>query len=114
MPSGRIARDPNYADANYYYGFICFYEKRYNDALTAFTIVEDHPSYGRVVPFYIAGIYYSLGQKDKALQYAEAKLKRGNLHYDVPMRQMVGHAYFEKKTIRQSPSISGNLCKQGR
>jgi TolA-binding protein len=90
-------KDPNYADANYYYGFICFYEKKYNEALAAFTIVEDHPNYGRVVPFYIAGIYYSLGQKDKALQYAEAKLKRGNLHYDVPMRQMVGHAYFEKK-----------------
>ncbi|OQP62969.1 tetratricopeptide repeat protein [Niastella populi] len=91
------SRDPNYFDANYYYGFICFYEKKYNDALAAFTIVEDHPNYGRVVPFYIAGIHYSLGQKEKALQYAEAKLKRGNLHYDVPMRQMVGHAYFEKK-----------------
>lgn len=89
--------DPNYADANYYYGFICFYEKRYQDALNAFTVVEDHPNYGQVVPFYIAGIYYSMGQKDKALQYAEAKLKRGNLYYDVQMRQMVGHAYFEKK-----------------
>src|SRR6185295_61949 len=72
--------DPNYADANYYYGFICFYEKRYKDALDAFTVVEDHPNYGKVVPFYIAGIYYSLGQKDRALEYAEAKLKRGNLY----------------------------------
>jgi TolA-binding protein len=93
----QIRSDPNYADANYYYGFICFYEKKYSEALAAFTIVEDHPDYGRVVPFYIAGIHYSMGQKEKALQYAEAKLKRGNLHYDVPMRQMVGHAYFEKK-----------------
>jgi len=89
--------DPNYADANYYYGFICFYEKRYNDALTAFSVVEDHPTYGKVVPFYIAGIKYSLGQKDQALQYAEAKLKRGNLTNENQMRQMVGHAYFEKK-----------------
>ncbi|WP_207513410.1 tetratricopeptide repeat protein [Longitalea luteola] len=89
--------DPNYADANYYYGFICFYEKKYKDALTAFTVVEDHPNYGKVVPFYIAGIYYSLGQKEKALEYAESKLKRGNLFYDTQMRQMVGHAYFEKR-----------------
>ena len=93
----QIKDDPNYYDANYYYGFICFYEKKYKEALDAFTIVEDHPNYGKVVPYYIANIYYSLGQKDKALEYAEAKLKRGNLYYDVQMRQMVGHAYFEKK-----------------
>lgn len=93
----QIKDDPNYADANYYYGFICFYQKKYKEALDAFTVVEDHPNYGKVVPYYIANIYYSLGQKDKALEYAEAKLKRGNLYYDVQMRQMVGHAYFEKK-----------------
>ena len=29
--------DPNYADANYYYGFICFYDKKYREALDAFT-----------------------------------------------------------------------------
>jgi len=89
--------DPNYADANYYYGFISFYDKRYRDALDAFTIVEDHETYGQVVPYYMANIYYSTGQKDKALQYAEAKLKRGNLYYDAEMRQIVGHGYFEKK-----------------
>jgi TolA-binding protein len=89
--------DPNYADANYYYGFISFYEKRYKDALEAFTIVEDHETYGQVVPYYMANIYYSLGQKDKALEYAESKIKRGNLYYDLQMRQIVGHGYFERK-----------------
>ncbi len=89
--------DPNYIDANYYFGFLSFYDKKYRDALDAFAIVEDHPQYGQVVPYYIANIYYSLGQKDKALEYAESKLKRGNLYYDLEMRQIVGHAYFEKK-----------------
>lgn len=89
--------DPNYIDANYYYGFLSFYDKKYREALDAFTVVEDHPQYGQVVPYYVANIYYSLGQKDKALEYAENKLKRGNLYYDLEMRQMVGHAYFEKK-----------------
>jgi tetratricopeptide (TPR) repeat protein len=104
--------DPNYADANYYYGFICFYEKKYREALDAFTIVEDHPNYGKVVPFYIAGIYYSLGQKDKALEYAEAKLKRGNLYYEAQMRQIVGHAYFEKKQFSKAlPYLESYVSK---
>jgi TolA-binding protein len=89
--------DPNYADANYYYGFISFYDKKYRDALDAFSIVEDHETYGQVVPYYMANIYYSLGQKDKALQYAESKLQRGNNYYDLQMRQIVGHGYFEKQ-----------------
>lgn len=93
----QIKTDPNYIDANYYYGFISFYDKKYRDALDAFSVVEDHPNYGKVVPYYVANIYYSLGQKDKALEYAENKLKRGNLHYDLEMRQIVGHAYFEKQ-----------------
>lgn len=93
----QIKTDPNYIDANYYYGFLSFYDKKYRDALDAFTVVEDHETYGKVVPYYVANIYYSLGQKDKALEYAENKLRRGNLHYDLEMRQIVGHAYFEKK-----------------
>jgi tetratricopeptide (TPR) repeat protein len=93
----QIKSDPNYIDANYYYGFLSFYDRKYREALDAFTVVEDDPQYGKVVPYYVANIYYSLGQKDKALEYAENKLKRGNLHYDLEMRQIVGHAYFEKK-----------------
>ncbi len=93
----QIKDDPNYVDANYYYGFIAFYDKQYKDALDAFTVVEDHETYGRVVPYYIATIYYATGQKDKGLTYAESKLKRGNLHYEMEMHQIVGHGYFERK-----------------
>ena len=41
MPSAQMKDDPNYIDANYYYGFIAFYDKQYREALDAFTIVED-------------------------------------------------------------------------
>ncbi len=29
----QLPKDPNYIDANYYYGFICFYRKDYTEAL---------------------------------------------------------------------------------
>lgn len=89
--------DANFKDANYYYGFIAFYERNYTDALTSFRVVENEPQYEKVVPYYIAEIYYFQGEKEKAIEYAEAKLKKGNQYYDIQMRQMVGHAYFEKK-----------------
>ena len=93
----QLPKDPNYIDANYYYGFISFYEKRYTDAQEAFKIVEDHPTYREVVPYYIANIYLIQGQKDKAIEYGESKLKKGGQYYDLELRQLVGHGYFEKK-----------------
>lgn len=92
----QLPKDPNYIDANYYYGFISFYEKKYSDAQSAFKVVEDHPNYQNVVPFYIANIYLIQGQKDKAIEYAESRLKKGNQYYDRELNQLVGHGYFEK------------------
>ncbi|MBO9573904.1 MAG: tetratricopeptide repeat protein, partial [Chitinophagaceae bacterium] len=47
--------------------------------------------------YYISTIRYSLKQEDKALAYAENKLKSGNQYYDLEMRQLVGHSYFVAK-----------------
>jgi len=93
----QMAKDKNYIDANYYYGFISFNERKYNDALKAFTVVENDDNYRNVVPYYIANIYYSQNQKDKALDYVEKRLKSGGQYYDTELRHLVGHAYFEKQ-----------------
>jgi tetratricopeptide (TPR) repeat protein len=89
--------DPNYLDANYYYGFLAFRDKQYNEALESFRIVENEKDYATVVPYYIAQIYYIQGKKEEAVNYAENKIKTGkSQYYDLEMKQMVGHAYFER------------------
>ena len=94
----QIAKDINYIDANYYYGFLCFYDKQYDAALNSFLIAEKDVVYQNVVPFYIAEIYYFKGDKDKALQYAEAALNTGIAQlYDLELKQLTGHLYFDKK-----------------
>lgn len=98
----QLPKDPNYLDANYYYGFICFYRKDYTDALTAFTVVEDNPTYEKVVPYYVANIYLAQGKKDEAISYAEARLKKGNQYYDAELRQLVGHGYYEKQDFARA------------
>ncbi|MDP4149041.1 MAG: tetratricopeptide repeat protein [Bacteroidota bacterium] len=93
----QMPKDPNYVDANYYFGFISFYQRKYSDALTAFQVTENHAAYEKVVPYYIANIYLVQGEKDKAIEYAESRLKKGNQYYDQEMRQLVGHGYYEKQ-----------------
>ncbi|MGZ8524809.1 MAG: tetratricopeptide repeat protein, partial [Chitinophagaceae bacterium] len=93
-----MSEDPNYLDANYYYGFLAFRDKQYNEALQSFKLVENQKDYATVVPYYIAQIYYIQGKKDEALKYAETKIKAGkSQYYDMELKQMIGHAYFERK-----------------
>jgi len=98
----QIKTDSHYIDANYYYGFIAFGDKNYKEALNAFKITEDKPAYKGIVPYYITEIYYYNGEKDKALAYAEKALQKGGLYYDLQMRQIVGHIYFEKKNFAKA------------
>lgn len=90
--------DPNYHDANYYYGFLAFRDRQYGEALSAFRIVENHKAYSSVVPFYIAQIYYIQGKKEESIAYIQNKLKSGNTqYYDLELKQLIGHAHFERK-----------------
>ena len=94
-----IKDDPNYIDANYYYGFLAFRDAQYREALESFKVVEMEKNYGTVVPYYIAQIYYTQGKKDEAITYIQNKLQAGSSsqYYDLELKQMLGHAYFEKK-----------------
>ena len=98
----QLPDNANYNDANYYFGFISYYDRKYPEAMDAFRKVEKHPEYGKVVPFYITNIMYFQGQKEKALEYAEANLKSASSLYDVEMKQLMGHVYFEKKDYAKS------------
>lgn len=98
----QIKSDPNYLDANYYYGFILFTEKNYRQALESFQLVEKEPTYEKIVPYYITQIYYFNGQRDKAIEYGEAALKRGGQYYALQMQQLIGHAHFENKDFAKA------------
>ena len=91
--------DPNYLDANYYYGFLAFRDRQYSDALASFKVVENEKDYATVVPYYIAQIHYIQGQKEEAIAYVQDKLKSGanTQYYDLELKQLIGHAHFERK-----------------
>lgn len=94
----QVKTDPNYIDANYYYGFIAFRDRNYSDALSSFRVVENEQRYSSIVPYYIAQIYYVQGNRDEAMEYAERKIKEGkSQYYELELKQLLGHGYFERK-----------------
>jgi TolA-binding protein len=91
-----------YIPANYYYGFIAYYNRQFNEALKCFRLVELMNDYKGVVPYYIAEIFYFQGQKDEALRYGETVLSRGQLFYEKEMKQLMGQIYFERKQFSKA------------
>jgi TolA-binding protein len=109
----QVKDDPNYIDANYYYGFIAFRDRNYNEALRSFRVVENEPDYEAIVPYYIAQNYYVQGKKDEAVAYAESKMKQGKTqYYDLELKQLLGHALFEKKDYAKAATYLGDYVNR--
>lgn len=86
-----------YLPANYYYGFISYYNKQYDAALASFKRVQDEPKYNTIVPYYIAEIYYFQQKRAALIAYAEPLIAKGNMYYEGELKKLVGQAYFEQK-----------------
>lgn len=98
----QLPADPNYIDANYYYGFLAFSEKLYETAIECFLLAETHPDYQHVVPFYLTELYYFSGNREKALTYGESAIQRNGQYYDLQLKQLVGHLLFEKREFARA------------
>ena len=102
-----------YTDANYYAGFLALKNKDYNLALSCFEIAENNSDYANVVPFYIAQLYYFIGDVDKAIQYATASLELKDQYYDAQLRQLLGHLWFDKNEYEKAlPFLATYVSKQ--
>lgn len=104
----QLPKDPNYIDANYYYGFLAFSNKEYSQAIECLLIAESHPDYQHVIPFYLTELYYFSGDRDKALSYGESAIKKNGQYYDLQLKQLVGHLLFQKREFaRALPYLEG-------
>ncbi len=86
-----------YYDANYYYAFLSYKDKNYNEALKSFLAVESIPKYQALVPYYIAQLYYFQSKKDDALKYAEKAMRQGDASNRKELNLLTGQIYFERK-----------------
>ena len=81
--------------ANYYYAFICFYEKHYTQALKSFQAIEDSKMYAAVIPYYISQIYFLNKQYEQTVTYLKANIDRSEVQYKPEMNHLLGEAYFQ-------------------
>jgi len=105
----QVKTNKYFIPANYYFGFISYYNKDYPEALTAFRLVEKEPAYNPVVPYYVAEIFYSLGRKEDALIYGDSVLSQnGGSFYKTDLELLSAQLYFEKKQFKEALPLFAN------
>lgn len=81
----------------YYYSHIMYVKGKYDTALKGFQQLEKDPAFSKVVPFYIAQIYYLQKDYDKAIEYATPLVATSTGDRKTDMNRILGNAWFAKK-----------------
>ena len=102
-----------YYAAQYYFGFICYYFKDFENALHAFNVAVINQEYNKLVPYYISEILYYQGKKEAALIYGDSVLKENkNLYYQNELLLLIGQLYFEKNNYAKALPLLEDYVNQ--
>jgi tetratricopeptide (TPR) repeat protein len=93
----QIKKDSNYIDANYYYGFIAFRDRNYDEALKSFRIVEkSHLRKHRAV-LHCPDLLCA-GKRGGSAGVCRSKNESGKTqYYDLELKKLLGHGFFMQK-----------------
>lgn len=82
------------APALYYYSHIEYDNKNYQAALVGFLKLENDEKFGKIVPYYIAQIYYLQGQYEEVTKYASKLHEKGGIANERDLNHLVGDAFY--------------------
>jgi tetratricopeptide (TPR) repeat protein len=90
----------NYFESgNYYYGLLKFYNNDFDEALASFEKIKTDKEFKKVVPYYLASIYYFKNDKPKSLEIANQYLQDNDakLYFREELNLLAGKIHFEDK-----------------
>lgn len=88
--------------ANYYYGFISFYNADYKEAKKSFESLKNSKLYATIVPYYLVQIYFMEKEYQKTIDYANPLLADPKTKNLDEIKHIVGQAYFELGNYAES------------
>lgn len=92
-----------YMAGNYYYGLLCYNENKYKDALKSFEVVKNEKEYHAIVPYYIAEIYYFMGNRVRAFELADTLIKgKEKSYYDKELHLLAAQCLFEDQRYKDA------------
>lgn len=91
----RNVRNKYYYPANYYYGYIAFENKDFDEAMESFGRIRDSKAYAKILPYYISQIHYYKKEYPQLVSYL-SDIMSDTLKYYTELNQILGQAYCEQ------------------
>ncbi len=88
--------------ALFYYSHILYLEKNYNSALVGFQKLKEVEGFSSIVPFYIAHIYFALGQYEDMIQQAPELLAKSSQKRLGEMNRIIAQSHFQIKQYKEA------------
>ena len=90
------------ASAKYYYAHIAYNEKNYETALKDFIKLQKNETFGPIVPYYIAQLYYLQGKYDSVISYAPTLLDSANTKRAPEIARIIGESYYNTARFKEA------------
>jgi tetratricopeptide (TPR) repeat protein len=95
--------DNQYAyPSKYYYAHIMYVEKNYETALADFIKLQKNETFGSVVPYYIAQIYYLQGRYDDVIDYVPSLLDSSVTKRVPELAKVLGESYYRTSRYEEA------------
>ncbi|MCH8331400.1 MAG: tetratricopeptide repeat protein, partial [Bacteroidetes bacterium] len=91
----RSVKGKYYYSANYYFGFISYFNDDHDLALVSFNKLQESKEYGAIVPYYISQIYFLQQRYQKLISFGIKILDNLNVDHMEEISYLVGQAYFQ-------------------
>lgn len=90
------------APAKYYFAHIAYSDKNYETALKDFLKLQKDATFGSVVPFYIAQLYYLQKRYEEVIAYAPAILDTINSKRAPGIARVLGESYYHTMQYKEA------------
>ncbi|WP_417592799.1 tetratricopeptide repeat protein [Owenweeksia hongkongensis] len=91
-------KDSKYASsAKYYYAHLLYTDSNYTEALANFLPLQGDQSFGPLVPYYLAHIYYELKDFDKLLEVGEELIENATPTRAPEIAKLMGDAFYTRE-----------------
>ncbi len=85
-----------YNPGNYYYGLLAYNNNKFKEALKSFERIRNEKEYKGIVAYYIAEIYYFMGNREQSLQEAKNIIAgKEKSFYDKDVHKLAAQCLFE-------------------
>ena len=90
------------AAARYYCAHIAYTEKNYETALNDFIKLKTNATFGSVVPYYIAQVFYLQNRYDSVITYAPSLLDSANTKRAPEIARILGESYYRLSQYKEA------------